>query len=62
MAQSPLWQKSSFSGHDDDADCVELAPRQSLVLLRECDEPGTVMTTTATGLAALVRHLRGERY
>ncbi|GGK97332.1 DUF397 domain-containing protein [Streptomyces flaveus] len=56
MAQD-AWQKSSFSGGGDSDDCVELAARQGLLLLRESDEPGTVLTTTATGLAALIRHL-----
>ncbi|MFE9649346.1 DUF397 domain-containing protein [Streptomyces sp. NPDC006365] len=50
-------QKSTFSGGDDDAHCVELAAHQPL-LLRENDEPGTVIATSGTGLAALIRHLR----
>ncbi|KUO16965.1 DUF397 domain-containing protein [Streptomyces dysideae] len=51
------WQKSSFSGGGDAPDCVEVAARQDAVHLRESDEPGTTITTTATGLAALIRHL-----
>ncbi|NGO07620.1 DUF397 domain-containing protein [Streptomyces sp. HC44] len=58
MPEVPVWQKSSFSGGDDDADCVELAVRQGTLLLRESDEPGTVIATSGTGLAALIRHLR----
>jgi hypothetical protein len=57
MAEAPIWQKSSFSGDEDDADCVELAARQDTLLLRESDELGTMITATATGLAALIRHL-----
>ncbi|MGI5376968.1 DUF397 domain-containing protein [Streptomyces sp. CA-251387] len=57
MAESPVWQKSSFSG-DAEADCVELASLQGSFLLRESDEPDTMITTTPTGLAALIRHLR----
>ncbi|MET7604786.1 DUF397 domain-containing protein [Streptomyces avermitilis] len=60
MAQN-AWQKSSFSGGLDHDDCIELAARQGLVLLRESDEPGTTVTTTATGLAALIRHIRARR-
>ena len=60
MAQD-LWQKSSFSGGGDASDCIELAARQDAVLLRESDEPGTMITTTATGLAALIRHVRVSR-
>ncbi|GAA2636675.1 DUF397 domain-containing protein [Streptomyces vastus] len=58
MPEVPVWQKSSFSGGDDDADCVELTACQGLLLLRESDEPGTVIATSGTGLAALIRHLR----
>lgn len=56
------WQKSSFSGGGDSDDCVEVAAGQGTgaVLLRESDEPGTMITTTATGLAALIRHLRAS--
>lgn len=60
MAQD-AWQKSSFSGGGDSDDCVELAVRQATLLLRESDEPGTVIATTGTGLAALIRHLRSDR-
>ncbi|MFI7408544.1 DUF397 domain-containing protein [Streptomyces sp. NPDC049627] len=58
MAQDTVWQKSSFSGGGDASDCVEVAAREDAVLLRESDEPGTMITTTATGLDALIRHLR----
>jgi len=51
------WQKSSFSGGLDHDDCVELAARQGTLLLRESEAPGAIVTTTATGLAALIRHL-----
>lgn len=58
----PVWQKSSYSG-DDEADCVELAASQGTrTLLRESDEPGTVIETTGPGLAALIRAIRGLRY
>ncbi|WP_033322059.1 DUF397 domain-containing protein [Streptomyces yerevanensis] len=60
MSEVPVWQKSSFSGGDDDADCVELAARQGTLLLRESDEPGTVIATSGTGLAALIRHLHDD--
>ncbi|WP_189860195.1 DUF397 domain-containing protein [Streptomyces poonensis] len=55
------WQKSSFSGGIDHDDCVELASRQGAFYLRESDEPGSVVQITSTGLAALIRHLRGDR-
>ncbi|MDQ0776151.1 hypothetical protein QF026_004617 [Streptomyces aurantiacus] len=52
------WQKSSFSGGGDSDDCVELAAGDDTLLLRESDEPGTVVEATGAGLVALIRHLR----
>ncbi|MPY63727.1 DUF397 domain-containing protein [Streptomyces spongiae] len=52
------WQKSSFSSGGDAANCLEIAATQGALRLRESDEPGTVIETTGTGLAALIRHLR----
>ncbi|WP_031482870.1 DUF397 domain-containing protein [Streptomyces bicolor] len=57
MSHGIDWQKSSFSSGGDAANCVEVAATQETLLLRESDEPGTMITTTATGLAALIRHL-----
>lgn len=59
MAHDITWQKSSYSGGGDAANCLELAATRETRLLRESDEPGTVVETTGTGLAALIRHLRG---
>ncbi|MGW1030155.1 DUF397 domain-containing protein [Streptomyces sp. NPDC002577] len=61
MAEALVWQKSSFSGNDEDANCIEVAASLGALRLRESDEPGTVITTTGPGLAALIRHLRGDR-
>lgn len=61
MADVLVWQKSSFSEGGDAPNCLEIAASQrSCLLLRESDEPGTMITTTATGLAALIRHLRAS--
>jgi hypothetical protein len=59
MARDTTWQKSSFSGGGDSSNCLEVAAPQAngTRLLRESDEPGTVVTATARGLAALIRHL-----
>jgi hypothetical protein len=58
MTPVGLWQKSSFSGPEDAPNCVELAAGDDTLLLRESDEPGTVVEATGAGLAALIRHLR----
>ncbi|GAA3823324.1 DUF397 domain-containing protein [Streptomyces phyllanthi] len=52
------WQKSSFSEPGGDT-CVELASDPAgRAHLRESDEPGTVVETTATALGALLRAVR----
>ncbi|MFD6435761.1 DUF397 domain-containing protein [Streptomyces venezuelae] len=48
------WQKSSFSGIDAE-DCVEVAQGEERLLLRESDDPDTVIATTPASLNALVR-------
>jgi len=58
MADTLVWQKSSFSGEDEAPNCLEVAATQGALRLRESDEPGTVIATSGTGLAALIRHLR----
>ncbi|MGI5196211.1 DUF397 domain-containing protein [Streptomyces sp. CA-288835] len=58
MTDAVVWQKSSFSGEGEAPNCLEVAATQGALRLRESDEPGTVITTSGTGLAALIRHLR----
>lgn len=38
------WQKSSFSGDRDD--CVEMSLLDGAILVRESDDPTTIVTTT----------------
>ncbi len=58
---NPRWQKSSFSTGDPNQDCVEIsrAPQTGDLRLRESEEPGVVLMTTAARLAALLRRLAG---
>ncbi|MGW0906923.1 DUF397 domain-containing protein [Streptomyces sp. NPDC002853] len=59
MATTTTWQKSSFSGGGDGANCVELsAQRIGTVKLRESDAPATELSTTPQGLARLIRHVK----
>ncbi|MDJ0340101.1 DUF397 domain-containing protein [Streptomyces sp. H10-C2] len=55
MLAQPVWRKSSFSGPDEGNNCVELAPLAGVVLLRESDYPGVVVTTTPAALRAFLR-------
>ncbi|MEE4592352.1 DUF397 domain-containing protein [Streptomyces sp. DSM 41524] len=56
------WRKSSYSGEDAEHNCVELARTPDTVLLRESDEPGTVIATTPAALRALTRAVRAGRF
>ncbi|MEV6128081.1 DUF397 domain-containing protein [Streptomyces violaceusniger] len=62
---SPIqWQKSSYSTEAEDSNCVELAqaPDAPAILLRESDEPQTVIATTPAALRALTRAARAGRF
>ncbi|WP_324617994.1 DUF397 domain-containing protein [Streptomyces dysideae] len=51
------WQKSTFS--PDGSDCVYIAATSDgTVLLRESDEPQTILTTDPRQLGALIAGLR----
>lgn len=58
MTQTELaWQKSTHS--EEASSCVYLAtPSPKTILLRESDEPETVLTTGPAQLAALISTLR----
>ncbi|MGW4078347.1 DUF397 domain-containing protein [Streptomyces asiaticus] len=56
------WRKSSYSGEDAEHNCVELARTPGTVLLRESDEPHTVIATTPAALRALTRAARAGRF
>ncbi|MEU7244391.1 DUF397 domain-containing protein [Streptomyces sparsogenes] len=49
------WRKSSFSGTGPDNNCVELAPADGAIHLRESEDPATVIRTTPRPLAAFIR-------
>ncbi|MEU5595664.1 DUF397 domain-containing protein [Streptomyces sp. NPDC020298] len=60
MTLGTIWQKSSFSGGGDSSDCVEVAATPESILLRESEDPATVLHATRPQLTALIRHLRRE--
>ncbi|MCO8305913.1 MULTISPECIES: DUF397 domain-containing protein [Streptomyces] len=62
MSYVQRWRKSSYSGEDAEHNCVELAQRDATaILLRESDEPHTVITTTPLALRALTRAVKAGR-
>ncbi|WAP58223.1 DUF397 domain-containing protein [Streptomyces sp. S465] len=54
------WRKSSFSG-EGNACLYVSAPDNATIRLRESDEPDTILTTTPTALAALIRSAKAGR-
>jgi hypothetical protein len=50
------WQKSSFSAPN--GNCLEVSSRLGRVLLRESDEPGTVVGVSPEALHALLDGIR----
>ena len=59
MSQTLRWQKSSFSGGDDDTNCLEIATAPTTLHLRESDDPATLLTPTPTALSAMLTALKG---
>lgn len=56
-APTLIWQKSTFS--QEQGDCVELAVTAGgAVLIRESDEPGTVLSTTPSSLAHFLQNIK----
>lgn len=48
------WRKSSFSGTDEENNCVELAVWEGRVLIRESDAPEVIVTTSPQKLRAFL--------
>jgi uncharacterized protein DUF397 len=54
------WQKSSFSGGGDGAECVEVsAGDRRRLRLRESEAPLRVFDASPAALAGLIRHVKG---
>jgi hypothetical protein len=62
VAQALIWQKSTFSGGAEGNACVELAAAPPTLHLRESDTPATVLTTTPTPVAHLLRVIASGRF
>ena len=60
MSQTLRWQKSSFSGGDDDTNCLEIAAALTTLHLRESDEPATLLSPAPTALNALLTAMKGQ--
>ncbi|KAK1179111.1 DUF397 domain-containing protein [Streptomyces sp. NBS 14/10] len=57
------WRKSSYSADAPDNACVEFARTpDASILLRESDEPHTVIATTPATLRAFARAVKAGRF
>ncbi|MFE7639521.1 DUF397 domain-containing protein [Kitasatospora sp. NPDC057518] len=57
---SPVWQKSSYSGANNA--CVEVRTLSGAVEIRESDEGHLVLHTTPTALTALLHGIKAGEF
>ncbi|MBD0743820.1 DUF397 domain-containing protein [Streptomyces sp. CBMA152] len=62
MTDGIQWQKSSFSGADNNQSCVELAPVDGEIKIRESDDPDVIVTTSVAKLRALVLGIKAGEF
>lgn len=62
MTDAINWQKSSFSGADNNQSCIELAPVDGAIRMRESDDPDVVVTTSVTKLRAFVLGVKAGEF
>lgn len=53
-----MWRKSSFSGHGEADNCVELAVVDGKVWLRESDAPTATVSATPAHLCTFIRTVK----
>ncbi|MFW6695858.1 DUF397 domain-containing protein [Streptomyces sp. MAR4 CNX-425] len=56
------WQKSSFSSGGDGGQCIELAAIADNIVLRESDDPETVVTTNRHKLRAFLLGVKAGEF
>ncbi|MER5276103.1 DUF397 domain-containing protein [Streptomyces sp. NPDC002809] len=62
MTEAINWQKSSFSGADDNQSCIELAPVDGAIKIRESDDPDLIVTTSVAKLRAFVLGVKAGEF
>lgn len=62
MTDEINWQKSSFSGADNNQSCIELAPVDGAIKMRESDDPDLVVTTSVAKLRAFVLGVKASEF
>ncbi|MGW4033307.1 DUF397 domain-containing protein [Streptomyces sp. NPDC004838] len=62
MAERINWQKSSFSGADDNQSCLEVAPYAGAIKIRESDDPDVIVTTSVEKLGAFIKGVKNGEF
>ncbi|MFC9652881.1 MULTISPECIES: DUF397 domain-containing protein [unclassified Streptomyces] len=62
MTNHIVWQKSSFSGADNNPNCVELASVDGQIVMRESDVPDAVVTTSPEKLRAFLLGVKAGEF
>lgn len=60
MTTAINWQKSSFS--EAQVNCIEPAPRDRSIVVRESDDPNVIVTTSRAKLAALIQGIKAGEF
>ncbi|WP_326767139.1 DUF397 domain-containing protein [Streptomyces sp. NBC_01591] len=62
MTDAISWQKSSFSGADDNQSCIELAAVNGSIKMREGDDPDVIVTTSVAKLRAFMLGVKAGEF
>ncbi|MER6105359.1 DUF397 domain-containing protein [Streptomyces sp. NPDC001832] len=62
MTDAINWQKSSFSGADNNQSCIELASVDGSIKMRESDDPEVVVTTSVAKLRAFMLGVKAGEF
>ncbi|MEV6425088.1 DUF397 domain-containing protein [Streptomyces sp. NPDC051662] len=62
MSTEMNWHRSSFSGGDNNPNCVELASVDGQIKMRESDAPDTVVTTSPERLRAFLLGIKAGEF
>ncbi len=62
MSEPVTWQKSSFSGGGDGAECIEVAAAEGAIILRESDNPDNVISTSPEKLRAFILGVKAGEF
>ncbi|MFD9789410.1 DUF397 domain-containing protein [Streptomyces sp. NPDC059070] len=62
MTDATNWQKSSFSGADNNQSCIELRRINGEINIRESENPGEIVTTDPRKLRAFILGVKAGEF